>query len=40
MPNNMMHEEFMDLFIEWLEEKECYFGGGFYPVDEDGNKTK
>jgi len=24
-------------FVDWIESQKCYFGGGVYPVDENGN---
>ena len=31
-------DEFWNTFIEFIEEKNWYFGGGIYEVDEEGNK--
>lgn len=32
------HKEFIEAFIEFVEAKGWYFGGGTVQIDEDGNK--
>lgn len=39
-PNNIDYENLMDGFLDLLESKGCYFGGGYYPVDENGDMIK
>ena len=34
---DLSEEEFSNAFIEFIEERGWYFGGGLYEVDEDGN---
>ena len=37
-PDETDYEDLMNNFLEWLEyDNESYFGGGYYPVDEEGN---
>ena len=46
IPPEMTLEEFTDTFIEWIESKDWYFGGGFreiidgYYILPDGSKGK
>ena len=46
IPPEMTLDEFMDTFIEWIESKGWYFGGGFreiidgYYISPDGSKEK
>ena len=46
IPPEMTLDEFMDTFIEWIESKGWYFGGGFreiidgYYILPDGSKGK
>ena len=46
IPAEMTVDEFLDDFIEFLESKGCYFGGGFqkivdgYYILPDGSKGK
>lgn len=37
-PNGLDYEELMNDFLTWLEDKGCFFGGGWYPVDENGDR--
>ena len=46
LPENMTFDEFYTLFIRFIEQNGCFFGGGlknivngFY-VDDNGNKIK
>jgi len=34
------HNEFTEAFIEFIESKGWYFGGGSSQIDEDGNKIE
>lgn len=34
---DLSEEEFSNAFIEFIEEKGWYFGGGLYQIDEEGN---
>ena len=46
IPYDISIDEFTDVFIEWIESKGWYFGGGFdeiadgYYVNPDGTKGK
>ena len=46
VPPEMTMDEFYDAFLEWIESKGWYFGGGFkeivdgYYVNSDGSKGK
>lgn len=46
VPPEMTMDEFYDAFLEWIESKGWYFGGGFkeivdgYYVNSDGSKRK
>lgn len=37
---NLGHNEFTDAFIEFIESKGWYFGGGSCQIDEEGNKIE
>ncbi|MEK4712388.1 MULTISPECIES: hypothetical protein [Sporosarcina] len=34
---DLSEEEFPNAFIEFIEEKGWYFGGGLFQIDEEGN---
>lgn len=34
---SLSEEDFSNAFIEFIEERNWYFGGGLYQVDEEGN---
>ena len=39
IPNNINTDDFMDLFLTWIEEEHnSYFGGSYYQVDENGDR--
>ena len=46
IPGEVTQEEFVDAFIDWVESKGWYFGGGFreildgYYINPDGTKAK
>lgn len=35
--DNINEDEFWEMFIDFIEERHWYFGGGIYEVDEEGN---
>lgn len=35
---DLRHNEFLNAFIEFVESKGWFFGGGTYQVDEEGGK--
>jgi uncharacterized protein YggL (DUF469 family) len=37
LKGNVNHDEFLDAFIDFVESKGWYFGGGTKQVDEEGN---
>jgi len=37
---DLRHDEFWDAFIEFIESKGWYFGGGTCQIDEEGNQIE
>ena len=39
-PNDINTDDFIDSFLEWLEEHNSCFGGSYFQADENGDEIK
>ncbi|GIN93268.1 hypothetical protein J22TS1_43190 [Siminovitchia terrae] len=40
LDGNLGHDEFLDEFLQFIENKGWHFGGGSHQVDEEGQEIK